>query len=225
GIMARKLTYQHFQNHILRRAFQRMLDVPSTPPAGYWPSSCISPELAVINYRNQGQLPPPRPLLVTLAPSRGLFQCFNLTPPYNWTYNYTSSIEINCIYNLTHWCPVSNYGPIPLNNTEGECEWWKGNVISTWSIQFNPPVGFFAVECNPLMRALGMISAGAALATGPAAPWGGFTYRERTPSNLTRQLGYMMEQTGPLVAIVLFFGPCFFKLLVKFVSSRLQQFQ
>ena len=41
-----------------------------------------------------------------------------------------------------------------------------------------------------------MISAGAALATGPAAPWGGFTCHERTPSNLTRQLGYMMEQTG-----------------------------
>ncbi|TKC40500.1 hypothetical protein EI555_009668, partial [Monodon monoceros] len=183
GIMARKLTYQHFQNHILRRAFQRMLDVPSTPPAGYWPSSCISPEPAGSN-------------------------------------------EINCIYNLTHWCPVSNYGPIPLNNTEGECEWWKGNVVSTWSIQFNPPVRFFAVEYNPLMRALGMILAGAGLAIGLAALWGGFTYHETTPSNLTRQLGYMMEQTGPLVAIVvLFFGPCLFNLLVKFVSSRLQQFQ
>lgn len=45
-------------------------------------------------------------------------------------------------------------------------------------------------------RALGMILAGAGLALGLAAPWGGFSYHKAALSNLTRQLGYMMEQTG-----------------------------
>lgn len=38
-----------------------MLDVPSTPPAGHWASSCILLKLPipmVINNLNQGQLPP-----------------------------------------------------------------------------------------------------------------------------------------------------------------------
>ena len=41
-----------------------------------------------------------------------------------------------------------------------------------------------------------MILAGAALATGLAAPWGGFPYHEATLRNLTRQLGYVITQTG-----------------------------
>ena len=58
-------------------------------------------------------------------------------------------------------------------------------------------------------RALEMILTGAGLATGPAAPWGGFTYHETTLKNLTRQLGYMMEQTRQALTglrISCFFG-------------------
>ena len=123
----------------------------------------------VINDLNQGQLPPPQPLLVTLAPSSGLFQCFKLTPSYTWTRDmgylmlncticftcpenplgyYTrypaTYMGLNCTFNLTHWCLVSYSGLVPLNNTEMECKWREGNIPSTWSIQFDPPVGYWA---------------------------------------------------------------------------------
>ena len=66
-----------------------------------------------------------------------------------------SSIGINWIYNLPHWCPVSNYGSTPLNKTEGEYKWCEENVPSTWSIQFNPPVQFLPIKCHPLMISAG----------------------------------------------------------------------
>eukprot|EP00069_Balaena_mysticetus_P009840 bmy_20251T0 len=135
-----------------------MLHMPSTHQPAIDPPLAFPLKLPVpmvINNLNWGQW---------------LIQYFNLTPPYNWTqgvgyamlnctnnicftcpesprrYNYTSYpasyIVVICTYNLTYWCPVSNYGPVPLNNTE--CVWWEGNIPSTGSIQFNPPMGYQA---------------------------------------------------------------------------------
>ena len=144
----------------------------ATGPPLAFPLNLLVP--AVINDLTRGQLPPPRPLLVTLAPSRGYSNVLTRLPPstgpkawgkhtpviscpngicvtgpenpprYNCSRYPASYTYLNCTYNFTHWCPVSSYGPVPLNNTEGECEWWEGNTPSTWSVQFNPPVGFQA---------------------------------------------------------------------------------
>ena len=46
------------------------------------------------------------------------------------------------------------------------------------------------------LRTLAMILAGSGLTTGLAAPQGGFRYHKATLRDLTRQLRFVMEQTG-----------------------------